>query len=155
MSHPQRVFITGASAGFGFDTSRALASKGHTIYATMRGVSNKNADKAQALTNWAKENGHALHVLEVDVTNDASVGKAVAAAVEEGGIDVLINNAGIGTWGVDEGYTIEQAQKVFDINLFGVMRVNRAMVSGARTRGRATLAPSSGRLPVDEARTYA
>lgn len=135
MSNSKRVFITGASAGFGHETTKALARKGHTVYATMRGVSGKNADQAQALTSWAKEAGHSVHVLELDVTDEASVSKAVGAAVEKDGIDVLINNAGIGTWGIDEGYTVEQAQQVFDVNLFGVMRVNRAVVPHLREAG--------------------
>jgi NAD(P)-dependent dehydrogenase (short-subunit alcohol dehydrogenase family) len=43
------------------------------------------------------------------------------------GVDVVNNNAGVGTWGLDEGYSVDQAQKVFDVNLFGVMRVDRAV----------------------------
>ena len=136
MSKSKHIFITGASAGFGFEATKALAEKGHTVYATMRGVAGKNADKAEALEKWAKDGGHSLHVLELDVTDDASVDKAVAAAMEKGGIDVLINNAGVGTWGIDEGYTVDQAQQVFDINVFGVMRLNHAVVPHFRKAGK-------------------
>lgn len=136
MSNSKRVLITGASAGFGSEAAKALAGKGHTVYAAMRGVSGKNAEKANALTAWAKEGGHTIHVLELDVTDDSSVNKAVAAAVDQGGIDVLVNNAGTGTWGIDEGYTVEQAQQIFDINLFGVMRLNRAVVPHFRSAGK-------------------
>ena len=146
MSNSRRVFITGASAGFGFDTSKALAEEGHTVYATMRGVEGKNADKAKALASWAKDGGRSVHILELDVTDEASVGKAVAAAVEKGGIDVLINNAGVGTWGIDEGYTIEQAQQIFDINLLGVMRVNRAVVPHLRKAGKGLIIYTSSGL---------
>lgn len=136
MSESKRVFVTGASAGFGFDTTKALAEKGHTVYATMRGVSGKNAVKAESLVSWAKEGGHSVHVLELDVTDQASVDKAVASAMNNGGIDVLINNAGLGNWGIDEGFTIGQAQQVFDINLFGVMRLNRTVVPHFRKAGK-------------------
>ena len=136
MSDSKRILITGASAGFGENTTKALAEKGHTVFATMRGVAGKNAGKAKALEEWAKSGGHSVHVLDLDVTDEASVSKAVASAVEKGGIDVLINNAGVGTWGIDEGYTVEQAQRVFDINLFGVMRLNRAVVPHFREAGK-------------------
>jgi NAD(P)-dependent dehydrogenase (short-subunit alcohol dehydrogenase family) len=136
MKNTKRVFITGASAGFGQDTTKAMAEKGHTVYATMRGATGKNADKARALQSWAKERGHSVHVLDLDVTQDQSVDKAVTAALQNGGIDVLINNAGLGNWGIDEGFTIEQAQQVFDINLFGVMRVNRAVLPYFRREGK-------------------
>ena len=136
MNNSKRIFITGASSGFGYETVKALAQKGHTIYATMRDISGKNAEKARELENWAKEENYTVHVLEVDVTDETSINKAVSVAVEKGGIDVLINNAGIGTWGIDEGYTTEQAEQVFDVNLFGMMRMNRTIVPHFRKSGK-------------------
>lgn len=134
MSQKKRIFITGASAGFGFDTSKALAERGHTVYATMRGVAGKNAEKAKALSSWAEEGGHDVHVLETDVTSDASVQKGVSAAIEKGGIDVVFNNAGVGTWGIDEGFSIEQGKQIFDINVHGVMRVTHATLPHLREK---------------------
>lgn len=55
--------------------------------------------------------------------------------MEKGGIDVVINNAGLGTWGIDEGYTVEQAQSIFNVNLFGAMRVDRAVLPHLRKAG--------------------
>ena len=136
MSDSKRVFITGASSGFGSDTVKALAEKGHTVYATMREVSGRNAGKARALESWAREGDCSVHVLELDVTDRASVSKAVAAAVDEGGIDVLINNAGVGTWGIAEGFSVEQAQAIFNINLFGMMRLNHAVLPHFRQAGK-------------------
>jgi NAD(P)-dependent dehydrogenase (short-subunit alcohol dehydrogenase family) len=135
MSELKKVLITGASAGFGFDTSKALASKGHTVYATMRGVEGKNANKAEELRKWAKKGGHSLHVLELDVTDDESVREAVARAVDLGGIDVLINNAGVGVMGIQEAFTLDQVESLFDINVFGVLRVNRAVLPHFREKG--------------------
>lgn len=136
MSDKKRVLVTGASAGFGFDAVKALAERGHTVFATMRGVGGKNAEKANELKSFAEAGGHSLTVLELDVTDDASVTKAVGEAVKAGGIDVVINNAGVGNWGIDEGFSVEQAQALFNINLFGVMRVNRAVLPHYREQGR-------------------
>lgn len=127
--------MTGASAGFGFETAKALAMRGHTVYASMRDIKGKNADKAKTLKNWAKEGEHPLHVLELDVSNDTSVTKAIANVVKDGGLDVVINNAGVGMWGINEGYTVEQAQQIFDVNLFGIMRVNNAVLPHFRKQG--------------------
>lgn len=132
----QRVFLTGASSGFGLDFAKTLAAKGDTVFATMRGIDGKNAAVAAELRDWASAHGHALYVLELDVTNDASI-RAAARHAEEiaGGIDVLINNAGIGTFGIQEAFTVEQVQRVYDVNVFGVLRVNRAILPMMRAQG--------------------
>ncbi len=135
MSPSKNIFVTGASAGFGYDATKALALKGHRVCATMRDVAGKNAEKAKTLETWAKEGGHTVHILDLDVTDEQSINRAVAAALERGPIDVLINNAGIGNMGIDEAFTVEQAQRIFNVNLFGVMRVNRAVVPHLRQAG--------------------
>lgn len=140
------VFITGASAGFGFDTVKALAERGHTVFATMRGVNGKNAEKANELREFAAAGGHAIHLIEADVTSDASVNAAVAQAIELGGFDFVINNAGVGNFGIDEGFDVGQAKRLFDVNLFGVMRVNRAVVPYFREKGAGTIAYVSSGL---------
>ena len=65
----KRIFITGASTGFGHDAAKALAEGGHTVYATMRGVEGKNAENAKALRDWSETMDKSLHVLECDVTD--------------------------------------------------------------------------------------
>lgn len=136
MSEKRSVFITGSSSGFGFDTALQLAERGHTVFATMRGVDGKNAEAASALRSKADEAGWDLHVLDVDVTDETSVQSAVDAAVEKAGrIDVLVNNAGVGTFGLQEAFAVEQVQQVFDVNVFGVMRVNRAALPHMRKQG--------------------
>jgi NAD(P)-dependent dehydrogenase (short-subunit alcohol dehydrogenase family) len=139
MTAKKNVLITGASAGFGYGAAKSLAERGHTVYATMRGVSGKNAETANELSAWAREGGYNLRVLELDVTNEGSIADAVGYAMNSGGIDVVINNAGIGNFGIDEGYSVEQAQDLFDVNLFGVMRVNRAVVPAMRESGKGLL----------------
>jgi NAD(P)-dependent dehydrogenase (short-subunit alcohol dehydrogenase family) len=136
MSDRRSIFITGASSGFGRDAALALAGRNHTVFATMRGVDGKNASTASDMKHQGEENGWDLHVLELDVTDEASVNTAVEAAVAEAGwIDVVINNAGVGTFGVQEAFPVEQVQQVFDVNVFGVMRVNRAVLPHMRRRG--------------------
>lgn len=128
------VLITGASAGFGYDTSKALAERGHRVYATMRDIRGKNKEKAQELVSWAEAKQAALQVVELDVTQPASIERAAADLTKSSQLDVLINNAGVGSWGIDEAYTVEQAEKIFQTNLFGVMRMNHAFLPHMRQR---------------------
>ncbi len=131
-----RVLITGASSGFGKGTAVELAKRGHTVFATMRGMEGKNAEVARDLRELAEQENLALQVLDLDVTDDASVEQAVSRAVAEaGGLDVLVNNAGIGVMGIQETVTPEQAQQLFDVNVMGVLRVNRAALPHMREQG--------------------
>jgi NAD(P)-dependent dehydrogenase (short-subunit alcohol dehydrogenase family) len=119
----KKILITGASGGFGKLTVLALLKAGHKVVASMRGVATKNV----AIANELKEAGAAL--VEIDVTNDESVSQGVYEAIEKlGGLDVLINNAGIGVLGMQEFFTTSDFQKVFDINVLGVQRMNRAVL---------------------------
>jgi NAD(P)-dependent dehydrogenase (short-subunit alcohol dehydrogenase family) len=123
------ILVTGTSSGFGNLIVRTLAKDGHTVFASMRGVNGKNSKAAKELEQWSKEYKHDLHILELDVTDEKSVNEAVKKAVEKAGkIDVLVNNAGIGVTGILETVTIEQAQHQFNVNVFGVLRVNRAVL---------------------------
>jgi NAD(P)-dependent dehydrogenase (short-subunit alcohol dehydrogenase family) len=132
MSQRRRVLITGASAGFGYNAAKALAERGHTVFATMRDVAGRRAGEAAELERWARAHDRALLVRELDVADEASVQRAFERVAHEGGVDVVVNNAGTGTCGIDEGYTIEQAQQIFAVNLFGAMRVNRAALPAFR-----------------------
>jgi NAD(P)-dependent dehydrogenase (short-subunit alcohol dehydrogenase family) len=136
MSQPKKILITGTSSGFGLGATKALAQKGHTVFATMRGTNDKNAESARALRHWAEENRAAVQVLELDVTKDDSVKAAVETVVTKAGaIDVLVNNAGIGTWGLQEAFAPEQVQAMFDVNVLGVLRLNRAVLPHMRKAG--------------------
>jgi NAD(P)-dependent dehydrogenase (short-subunit alcohol dehydrogenase family) len=121
------ILITGTSSGFGRDTAETLVRAGHTVYASMRGTQDKNREVAEAL----RELG--IRTVELDVSDDASVEAGVAIVLEEAGkIDVLVNNAGIGSAGVTEAFTAEQAKVVFDTNVIGLLRVTRAVLPSMR-----------------------
>ena len=77
-----------------------------------------------------------MHITEIDVTDDASVGQAIASIVGSAGrLDVVVNNAGVAYLGPLEAFTLEQVQHQFDTNVFGVLRVNRAAVPHMRRQG--------------------
>ncbi|KQZ28261.1 oxidoreductase [Duganella sp. Root1480D1] len=117
------ALVTGASSGIGEATARRLTQAGFKVYGTSR-------RGAQGATG-------AFEMLSLDVTSDASVQAAVAAVVAaEGGIDLLVNNAGFGVApaGAEES-SIEQAQAIFDTNFFGVVRMTRAVLPHMRAKG--------------------
>ncbi len=136
MSSRQRILLTGASSGFGALTARALARAGHDVYAGMRDLAGRGALPGAELTGWAEREGLSVTVVELDVTDDASVDAAVAAVLARaGGIDVLVNNAGVAAAGLVETFSVAAAQRLFDVNVFGVLRLLRAVLPGMRARG--------------------
>src|SRR5256886_11511713 len=113
--------------------AEALARKGHTVFATMRDPGGRNAKNASEIRTLAEKDSLPIYVLEMDVTDDASVERAVDAAVAKAGrIDVAINNAGYVVSGLAEAVTTEQAQRLMDTNFFGPFRVNRAVLPHMR-----------------------
>ncbi len=126
----QRILITGANGGFGELATRALLEAGHTVVASMRDLEGRNQTMADAFRSAG------AHTVDIDVTSDESVTAGVAAAIETaGGLDVLVNNAGIGVMGLQENYTAGDMQRLFDINVFGVQRMNRAVLPLFRRQG--------------------
>ncbi len=129
MDSKQVVLITGSSTGFGRLIAETLARHGHTVFATMRDPEGRNAINSTEIRALAKRESLPLHVLDLDVTDDASVDRAVRSTVEQAGrIDVAINNAGYGLVGLAEAVTVEQAQRIMNTNFFGSVRVNRAVL---------------------------
>jgi NAD(P)-dependent dehydrogenase (short-subunit alcohol dehydrogenase family) len=117
-----KILITGASGGFGKLTVITLLDKGHQVAAAMRDINGKNKNVADELSNAGAK------IIELDVTSDQSVTNGVTQAIDElGGLDVLFNNAGVGTLGMQEFFTIPDYQKLFEVNVFGVQRMNRAV----------------------------
>src|SRR6476659_9558623 len=98
------ILITGTSSGFGRDTAETLRRAGHTVYASMRGAEDKNRAAAEALRTLG------IKTVELDVSDDASVAAGVKTVLTQADkIDVLVNNAGLGSAGVTEAFTAEQA----------------------------------------------
>jgi len=152
------VLITGTSSGFGLDAAQRLARRGHHVIATMRDANGRNAAARQSLEQLAADEQLALTVRELDVTDEASVRAAVDATLAEAGrIDVVINNAGYAGVGVTEAYTVEQWQRMFDVNVFGAVRVNRAVLPAMRKQGSGLLihvSSAAGRVAIPAMAAY-
>lgn len=130
------VLVTGSNSGFGRLTVEALARRGHAVFAGVRGSAGKNAGAAGELRGLAEAEGLPLRVVDLDVTDDASVEGAVGEVVATGGrIDVVVNNAGSIYAGPIEAFTAEEARRQFDVNVFGALRVNRAALPRMREQG--------------------
>jgi NAD(P)-dependent dehydrogenase (short-subunit alcohol dehydrogenase family) len=158
MSSKQVVLITGSSTGFGRLFVDTLARKGHTVFATMRDPGGRNAKNAAEIRALAEKDSLPIHVLELDVTDDASVERAVDAAVAKAGrIDVAINNAGYYLSGLEEAVTTEQARRLMDTNFLGPVRVNRAVLPHMRGQRSGVLmhvSSGAGRVVVPSAGFY-
>src|SRR5579883_2430572 len=116
------AIVTGASSGIGRASAEALARAGFTVFGTSRKAAN--------------EGPRGVRMLVCDVTNDDSVASLTSAVLSQTGrIDVLVNNAGIGMFGGAEESSISQSQALFDVNLFGVMRMTNAVLPAMRKRG--------------------
>lgn len=132
----QTILISGTSSGLGYLTAKILTRKGHTVIATMRDINNKNAKAASELAHYTENTPGKIYLFEMDVTDEISVNSAVSEALSfEGVIDVAINNAGVGAVGLAECFTADQFRQIFDVNLFGAQRVNRAVLPAMRERG--------------------
>jgi len=123
------ILVTGAGTGIGKLSALALAEAGHVVYATMRDVEGRNRSRADELRAVSAEKGITLIPLELDVLSQDSADAAAATIVrEQGRIDVVMQNAGHLVVGPSEAFTPEEMMKVFDTNLFGAQRVNRAVL---------------------------
>ncbi len=118
------TLITGANKGLGFETARRLIAAGHTVY-----IGSRDAERGRRA---AEQLGARMVVL--DVTDDASVAAAAKTIEADGGLDVLINNAGIegrtenaGIPGAAET-TADLMRTVFETNVFGLVRVTHAFL---------------------------
>jgi NAD(P)-dependent dehydrogenase (short-subunit alcohol dehydrogenase family) len=127
------IVITGASSGFGRLTANTLARSGHTVYASMRETSGRNAPRAADVRKFADENGVDLRPIELDVLSQESVDRAVAKIIAtHGKIDVVVHNAGHMVFGPAEAFTPEQLAELYDINVLSTQRVNRAILPHLR-----------------------
>jgi Short-chain dehydrogenases of various substrate specificities len=112
------ILITGASSGIGYQTAELLASQNNIVYGAARRL-----DKLNELKKYN------VRPLELDITNEESIKSAVKTIIkEEGHIDVLINNAGYGSYGAVEDVSIEEAKRQFDVNLFGMAQLTQLVL---------------------------
>ena len=133
---PKKVIVvTGASSGFGQLAVQELGKAGHTVYAGIRDITGRNLRAAADLAQQTANGGPDLHAVEMDVTDDASVDAAIATVIaDQGHIDVTVHNAGHMVLGPAEAFTPEQYADVFDVNVLGAQRVNRAALPHLRAQ---------------------
>lgn len=116
------VLITGASSGFGKFTAKELIKKGYIVYGAARRVNQMN--------DLVQQGGHAL---QMDVTNDESVANGIAQIIQEQGrIDALVNNAGYGSYSFVETADIDQMKRMYDVNVWGLVRVSQHVIPHMR-----------------------
>ncbi len=117
------ALVTGASSGIGKAAAHALVEAGFEVVGTSRNTS-------------AVAHHEGVTFLDLDVTSDESVSAVVQRVLERfGRLDVVVNNAGVGSTGAAEESSVAQAQGVFDINVFGVIRMTKAVLPRMRAQG--------------------
>ena len=127
------IVVTGASSGFGLLAAQKLAQAGHIVYAGMRETSARNAPQVAAVRKFSSEHNVDLRSVEMDVSSQPSVDKAIAQIVADNGrLDVVIHNAGHMMFGPAEAFTPEQLAQLYDINVLSTQRVNRAALPQLR-----------------------
>ncbi|WP_327398528.1 MULTISPECIES: oxidoreductase [Streptomyces] len=123
------ALVTGASSGIGESTALQLRKAGFTVYGAARRV-----DRMDALA------AAGVHTLALDVTDDTSVKHAVSRiAAEQGRIDVLVNNAGYGSYGALEDVPLDEARAQIEVNVFGLARLTQLVLPLMRTQRSGTI----------------
>lgn len=125
------AIVTGSSGGIGLATSLALARKGILTYATMR-----NLAKRDSIQSVADKQHLPIRVVQLDVTDENSIKKAIQSILSEAGrIDLLVNNAGYALTGAFEDIGIDEIEAQYETNVFGVIRVTQAVLPVMRKQG--------------------
>jgi NAD(P)-dependent dehydrogenase (short-subunit alcohol dehydrogenase family) len=125
MTPPKVALVTGGSSGIGECTVRELMEAGFTVYTAARRV-----ERMQSLADAG------AHVFAMDVTDDASMTDGVRRVLDEQGrVDVLVNNAGYGSYGSVEDVPIDEARRQFDVNVFGLARLTQLVTPAMRAQG--------------------
>lgn len=111
------ILVTGASSGMGYQIATALVQQGHQVYGAARHVDQMPAK---------------VQPYYLDLTDDMSIEKMVA---EMGPVDMVVNNAGYGSYGAIEDVTLNEARRQFDVNLFGLARLTQLILPSMRAQG--------------------
>jgi NAD(P)-dependent dehydrogenase (short-subunit alcohol dehydrogenase family) len=125
------VVITGASSGFGEGAVKSFADKGYRAWGTMRDAEGRNAGKKAALEAYSAR----VSVIDMDVADDVSVAAGFARILNDGPVDVLINNAGIMFLGITEAFSVAQAHEQMNANYYGAIRTMQAVLPAMRKAG--------------------
>ncbi len=153
MQQKKIALVTGSSSGIGFETSLLLAKNGFSTYATMRSL-----EKSYKISDIAEKHNLPLKVLRLDVTDEKSIKDAINIIIEEQGqIDVVVNNAGYGSTGAVEDFSIEEIKSQFDTNFFGSIRVIQSVLPLMRKQKNGTIINISsigGRIPFPFSSSY-
>ena len=123
------ALVTGASSGIGEETARTLHKLGYTVYAAAR-----RTDRLKQLT------AIGIHALTMDVTDDESMSSGIEKiSTETGRIDVLVNNAGYGSYGAIEDVSLDEARRQFEVNVFGLGRLTQLVLPHMRAQRSGTI----------------
>ena len=123
------ALVTGASSGIGEETARTLHKLGYTVYAAAR-----RTDRLEKLTPIG------IHALTMDVTDDESMTNGIEKIIAETGrIDVLVNNAGYGSFGAIEDVSTDEARRQFEVNVFGLARLTQLVLPHMRAQRSGTI----------------
>lgn len=134
------VIVTGASSGIGALSCRRLADAGHVVFAGMRQSMGRNSAAAEDARAYARSRGVQLEPLELDVTDDASVTAAISQVVGRTSVvDVVVHNAGHMVIGPAEAFSAAELAELYDTNVLGAQRVNRAVLPHLRGQGHGLL----------------
>jgi NAD(P)-dependent dehydrogenase (short-subunit alcohol dehydrogenase family) len=153
MTTNRAVLVTGASTGLGLATSLHLAERGFRVLASMRDLA-----RSSRIDEEARRRGLDIEVLQLDVTDGASIDRVVSNAIERcGTLYGLVNNAGVQLRGYFEDVADDEVREIFETNVFGTMAVTRAVLPHMRRagRGRIVIVTSiGGRIGAPAASAY-
>lgn len=130
------ILVTGASSGFGRLAAQSLARAGHTVAAGVRDPQGRNARAVEDLDRLAHDESLAISAVEMDVQSQGSVDAAVSTVLaRHERLDVVVHNAGHMVLGPAEAFTPQQFAELYDVNVLGTQRLNRAALPHLRRQG--------------------